>query len=313
MKLTFTLLLTFLTFSVIAQVVENPSFETWEELDNGNLEPTDWSSIQSADPENLANLAPQVLFQSSDAYTGDYCLRLKNVYVAIAGVVANGLATNGRVHADFNPDLGTSYTDTSETKWHTICTTRPDSVVGYYKYNPAGVDISVVQALFHFGDIGVIPDVDSTGWVGMATFESPNDTINEWTRFSTPIEYFNEDFPEYVLFNISSGNGVNAVEGSQGWYDDIELVYNPVGLDENVANALLKAYSVEKNIIVDLRKFGAGEEFNLEIYSVSGQLVLSDKIISGNTGTWAIKDSGIYICKLQSKDGLKMTKKVFVQ
>lgn len=313
MKQLFTLILLLISLPLFSQVIENPGFESWEEIDNGNLEPVNWSSIQTAEPENLAQLSPQVLLQSSDAYSGDYCLRLKNVYVAIAGIVANGLATNGRVHADFDPNLGTSYTDTSYTKWFTACSTRPDSVVGYYKYNPSGVDITTVRVLFHNGEIGVIPDADSTGWVGMSLFESPNDTISEWTRFSSPVEYFNDEFPDYVLFNISAGNGVNAIDGSQGWYDDFELVYNPVGLDENVANALLSAYSNENNIIVDMRKFGAGEEFDLEIYSVSGQMIIQDKIISGNTGSWAIKNSGVYICTLQSKDGLKMSKKVFVQ
>lgn len=313
MKQLFTLILIVFTIPLFSQIIENSSFETWEELDNGNLEPTDWSSTQTADPDNLANLAPQVIFQSSDAHTGDYCIRLKNVDVVIAGIVSNGLATNGRVFADFNPELGNVHTDTADAQWNTSCLTRPDSVVGYYKYSPVDEDVSRIQVLFHHGGTGVIPDVDSTGWVGMAIFESPNETISEWTRFSAAVDYFNDDLPEYVLFNISAGDATNAIAGSQGWYDDLEFVYNPVGLDENVANALLSAYSTENNIIVDMRKFGAGEKFTIEIYSVSGQLIVQDQIISGSTGSWTIKDSGVYICNLQSKDGLKMAKKVFVK
>lgn len=314
MKHFLSLLLVIITFPLLAQVVENPGFEEWETLDNGNPEPVEWSSIQSATPNNLALLSPQVMFKDSiDPHSGDYCVRLKNVYVQIAQIVANGLIVNGRVLADLIPENANSHTDTTDSKWNTVCNTRPDSIVGYYKYSPVDADITTVQALFHTGGIGTLPDPDSTGWVGIANFASPNEATDGWVRFSAPVVYYNDDTPDYVLFNMSAGDAYTPVAGSQAWYDDIELVWNPVGLDENVANAILSAYSINKDIIIDLRKFGAGEVFNVEIYTISGQLVVSDQMISGDTDTWQMEDGGIYICKLQSKDGLNMTKKVFVQ
>ena len=231
----------------------------------------------------------------------------------IANIVANGIATNGRVHADFNPALGNVHTVVDDSRWNTPCTTRPDSLVGYYKYAPQGADITTVQALLHNGTVGMIPDANSTGWVGMAEFESPNESISGWTRFSAPFVYLNDDNPEYILFNISAGNGTNAIAGSEGWYDDLELVYNVVGLDENIANALLNVYSRDQSIVIDMRKFGAGEVFNVEVYTVAGQLVLSNQAISGYTKELKIGTTGMYICTLQSKDGLTLSKKVFVQ
>jgi len=314
MKKIYTLFFIFISLSIQAQVIDNPGFEEWEYLTNGNPEPIDWSSNQTADPPNLANLAPQVLFiDSIDPHSGDYCVHLENVFVSIANIVANAVVTSGRVHADFNPALGYTHTSVSDPQWYTECTTRPDSLVGYYKYSPVGGDICIAQAVLHTDTIGKIPDADSTGYVGMAKFESPNETITEWTRFSTPFVYYNDDTPEYILINLSGGNNINAIAGSQAWYDDVELVYNPVGLDENVANALLKVYSSENIIRVDMRKFGAGEIFDLEIYAISGKLILSDQVISGYTKEFTMKTSGIYICKLQGKDGLQMSKKVFVQ
>lgn len=314
MKNIYILLLVFISFSIQAQVIDNPSFEEWETLPNGNQEPVDWSSNQTAEPTNLANLAPQVLFKDSiDPHSGDYCIRVLNVYIAIANIVANGIATSGRVHADFNPALGNTHTSVSDPQWYTECTTRPDSIVGYYKYSPVDEDICIVQALLHTDTTGVIPDADSTGYVGIAKFESPNETITEWTRFSAPFVYLNDEDPEYILVNLSGGNNLSAIAGSQAWYDDVELVYNPVGLDENVANALLRVYSSENIINVDMRKFGAGEVFDLEIYSISGKLIISDQVVSGYTKEFPMKMGGIYICKLQGKDGLEMSKKVFVQ
>lgn len=315
MKTLYTLLFIFISFSVHSQVIENPGFEEWEYLGNGNPEPVQWSSTQSCLPENLATFAPQVLFiDSIDPYEGNYSLKLENVYVAIANVVSNGIGTNGRILADFNPDSGATFTDTTDSKWYTQISTRPDSIVGYYKYTPQGIDITTIQALLHNGPIGVIPPGDdSTGWVGMALFESPNETISEWTRFSAPFVYFNDEDPEYILFNLSAGDGVNAINGSVGYYDEIALVFNPVGLDENVANHLLSVYAADKTIVVDMRKFGAGEKFDLEVYNLSGQLILSDQMISGYTKEIKMENVGVYICRLQSKDGLTLSKKVVVQ
>jgi hypothetical protein len=313
MKKIYTLLFIFISISVQAQIIENPGFEEWETLNNGNPEPVDWSSIQSGTPSTTANLAPQVLFQSTDAHTGDYSMHLKNVFVSIANTVANGIASNGEFLLNLNPQLTNTHTDGSDAGHYTYCTTRPDSIVGYYKYTPVGDDICQVQALLHTGADDFLPDPDSTGWIAMATFSSPNAENTEWLRFSAPFEYFSEDNPNYILFNVSSGNGYLAVAGSEAWFDDFELVYNPVGLNEEVANNLLSVYTADRNIVVDLRKFGAGEQFDLEIYSISGQLVRSDITISGYTKEFKMENSGVYICKLQSKDGLTMTKKVVVQ
>jgi hypothetical protein len=303
-----------IALSVNAQELENGGFENWESLPNGNPEPTDWSSTQSAFPETLGNLAPQVLFQDdTNPHSGDYCLHLKNVFVSIANIVSNGIATNGRVYADFNPSLSSTRTDVEDPRWNTPCITRPDSIVGWYRYSPQGEDITTVQALLHTGTIGILPDPNSTGWVGIANFESPNENITEWTRFSAPFVYLNEEIPEYLLINISSGNGTNPVAESEGWYDDIELVYNPLGLDEDVANALLNVYSKDQDIVVDMRKFGAGETFDLEVYTATGMLITRDRVISGYTKEIEVQARGVLICTLKGADGLTLSKKVFVQ
>ena len=218
---TFLLLLLFLAVSPLySQQIENPGFEDWESTTGPNDEPENWSSIQTGEPDNLAGFSPQVMFQSDDAYTGSYSLRLKNKYVTIAQIVANGLATNGRAHLDLNPEDADVHTDLSDSDYYTICETRPDSIVGYYKYISMNNDLTSIQALVHTG-AAKIPDADSTGWIGMATFESPTESTTGWVRFSAPFIYFDEGNPEYFLMNISAGNGTNAQEDSEGWYDDI--------------------------------------------------------------------------------------------
>jgi len=313
MKNIFTLSILLLSFPLFSQVIENPSFEDWETTSGPNSEPTDWSSIQTGTPDNLASFAPQVMFQSTDAHTGSYSIRLKNAYVAIANTVANGIASNGEFLLNFNPQLTNTHTNGSDAGQYTYCTNRPDSIVGYYKYSPMDDDVCQVQALLHTGADDFLPDPDSTGWIAMATFTSPNETVTDWVRFSAPFEYFEEGNPNYILFNVSSGNGYFAVAGSEAWFDDFELVYNPVGINEELASNLLNVYSSDNQISVDLKKFSRGETMNLEIYSVSGQLIITDQILSGNEKSFYVEESGIYICKLQDKEGLVLTKKVVVK
>ena len=294
-----------------AQVIENASFEDWESTTGPNDEPVDWSSIQTGTPDNLAGFASQVLFQSTDAHTGEYSLRLKNKFVAIANLVANGLATNGKCLLNLDPELANVHTDTSDADHHTTCVTRPDSLVGWYKYIPQGADVTEVQALLHTG-YSSIPSGDSTEWVAMAVFTSENETVSEWTRFSAPFEYFSEDYPDYILINISSGDGFDAVADSEGWYDDLELVYNPVGLSEVQANHLLITYAREGQLFVDMRKFGAGSHYVVDVFDSQGRLVQSGNCTSGYSTSFFMEESGIYIVKLEGPEGSRMTKKVFV-
>jgi len=85
-------------------------------------------------------------------------------------------------------------------------------------------------------------------------------------------------------------------------------------LDEDVANALLNVYSKDQGIVVDMRKFGAGETFDLEVYTATGVLITRDNVISGYKKEIKVQgSSGVLICKLKGANGLILSKKVFVQ
>ncbi len=204
---------------------ENAGFEgVWEDVSGTEDEPIQWSSIKTADA--LAALAPIVLFKSLDAHTGSYAIRMVNT-VAF-GVVANGIITNGRVHADFDPALGYVFTDVGSEDWRTTFTDRPDSVVGWFKYSPMEDDRGKIEILLHDNTAtGKLPEIGATDhWVGRAQYNVEG-TVTEWTRFSVPFNYFNDNSPNYLLAVITSGDTTAAVDGSQMWMDDLELIYNP--------------------------------------------------------------------------------------
>ena len=304
----------FISFSIgsIAQQPENFSFEQWEMVgfENQFDEPVDWSSLKTSEPDNLANVSPEVMFKTTDAHTGSFAVRLINK--SVFGIVANGIITNGRILADFNPDLGNTHTDPDDSQWNTPFTDRPDSLVGYYKYISVDGDAPQLQALLHTG-FASMPQPDSLNWIALAKANLSDQNVSEWTRFSIPFEYYLDIDPEFILFNFSSGKGLDAIAGSEMWIDDIGLVYNVDGIDEKKAENLLKAYGYENTIVADLTRFGMGTSFEISIYDLTGKLVKSRSLESGSK--YEINDfqPGLYICSFQDSDGLVITKKVVVR
>ena len=299
------------------QQPQNASFEDWEVTGppadpTGFEEPVNWSSLKTSDPDAIGNVSPEVMFKSTDAHTGSFSIHLINKFVAIANIVANGVITNGRVHADFNPELGNVFTDPGDSKWNTPLTDRPDSIVGYYKYISIDNDAPEIQAVLHTG-ASSIPTPDSSNWVGRAKATLANVSVSEWTRFSVPFNYNLDIEPDYILFNISAGNGFNPVAESQMWLDDLELIYNVDGIEEKSAEKLLNAYGLAHTIVADLRKFEMGTRFELGIYDLTGKLVKSQSLESGSK--YEINDfqPGLYICSFHTSDGLVITKKVIVR
>jgi len=218
-----------IAFSITAnsqQQPENPGFEIWEDVGLNEPEPYDWSSIKTADA--LGGFAPYVWAQSTDVHTGSYSVKLYNVYVFLAGIVAAGTLTSGQIHADFNPDLGYAFTNESDSQWNMPLTQKPDSVVIWAKFFPQGGDTAAVKALLHTG-YAQIPDPTFGNWISLAQINIPDETTT-WTRFSAPFNYFNGNAPEYILFVLSAGGAV-ATEDSEVYFDDVELIYNPLSLD----------------------------------------------------------------------------------
>jgi hypothetical protein len=312
-----TLLFISFSFGIMAQTqIENPGFEEWEVTGppadpTGFEEPVNWSSLKTATPDAIANVSPEVMFKSTDAHSGDFSIHLINV--AVFGIVANGVITNGRILADFDPEASNTFTSDEDPGWYTLFEDRPDSLVGYYKYISVDGDAAQVQALLHAGLPGSIPQADSSNWVGLAKANLAAGNVPEWTRFSIPFVYFLDINPDYILLNPTSGDGYNAIAGSEMWLDDMELIYNVDGIDEKLAENLLKTYGFENTIVADLTRFGMGTKFELSIYDLTGKLVKSQSLESGSKYNIIDFQPGLYICSFQSSDGVVITKKVIVR
>jgi hypothetical protein len=216
----------FLSMPLCAQPQpENPSFEDWDNVGQATQEPQQWSSIKTSDGGAFINsLVPQLCWRSTDARTGQYSVNLRTVNSIIGA--ANGLLTNGRVHAESSVANSYMYTVQDNEQWRTALTSRPDSLVGWFKAVAQSGDRANVGALLHVAD-GRLPAFGTEGnYVAGASWKAPFGNVGQWTRFSTPFQYLNDWQPQWLLFILTAGDSAGSQVGTQVWCDDLALIYN---------------------------------------------------------------------------------------
>jgi hypothetical protein len=287
----------------------NPGFEAWEEIGFGPniLEPVNWSSIKSTDDEGLNGRAPVVWSRSDDAHSGNYSLHLYTVN--IFGLMVTGAMTNGRIHATPNPDEGYTYTDPDHEQWHTRITSKPDSLVGWYKANPMPGDYAKLKAVVHRGFIAVSEYQDTTDYIGSGNLFLSGDTVDEWTRFSMPITYYLNEEPEFILLTISSSKGTDATEGSELWLDDLQLIYNNGSgiVEEDPDNLDIFAANSHLHVLVTGDQ---NKTYSLHVYDLSGKLRMENQGRLNEKRSYSYDlHEGIYIVSI-SYGNKVLTKKI---
>ena len=148
------------------------------------------------------HVIPVTLERSTDAHSGDYSVKLRNDTILI--FVAPGTMTNGRVHATLPPADAYVYTIDSLPEFNTPFTDLPDSLTAWIKFFPQENDIAHVTAILH-SDTAKIADSTQTNWIAVASIDVPVQ-VDEWTQFSAPFQYLNNNTPEYILFAIYAGD-----------------------------------------------------------------------------------------------------------
>ena len=278
-----------------AQQLENSGFEQWENVGTGEEEPLSWSLTKTSDNSSLNGLAPQVISRTTDAHTGTYAAKLINKNVPFVNVVANGIVTNGIIHTTTNPQDSYVYTDVNSSDHSQPFTSYPDSIVGWYKYVPQGNDVGNIQVLLH-SSYGQLPIDASTSVIALAEFDFSSNS--NWTRFSTPFNYYPTIHnPAYILCNISAGDSTQAVANSELKIDDLELIYNTTTISNEERNSLHVTY------VNDLLQFSnVVKEINYAIYNVQGQLMNFGKLDRYNRNVSISLESGIYFISTQNKD-----------
>jgi hypothetical protein len=265
-------------------------------------EPVDWSSLKTSDNPSLSTLAPVVCKRSSDAHSGEYSVKLTNIEVF--SIVANGVVTNGRIHPDFNTQLAYIYTDTLDDQWNTPFEARPDSIAGWFNYDPQGEDSLQVMVILHRG-FGKQPDAEITdSWVGVAEYKSPLNTGSEWVRFSTPFNYISDNNPEYILVILNSGNAYKPVTGSIALFDDLEMIYNsPQTSIDPMKHPAGFIYAVDNQYLV-MQGMEHDSYQTIKVHDLTGRLFWTGSLTADRVDiSSADLRKGIYLVTLTGKRG----------
>jgi len=311
-KLTLLFLVIFMSSAAFPQQqFENPGFEDWEDAGTVLDEPTNWSSIKTSDGGvNINNAAPIVWEQSTDSHSGNYCVRLFNTLVF--SIIANGTLTNGQVHASFNPELGYVFTNASDEQWHTPFTDRPDSLVFWYKAFPLGNDFGKVRCILHTDEGSMPENGTQDNFVAEAIYYFPEQQVSEWTRVSVPFTYFKTINPEYILCILNSGNGTEAVEESEAYFDDLELIYNPEAVSENILEGV-SVIATGTTVIVKIDNPADLPGLNLEIFDLTGRSLINQQVAPAREIVYPVNlKPGLYICRIKAGNGI-YTAKLYMQ
>lgn len=314
--------LTISILSISQTQITNAGFENWGNSAPGvAAEPTNWYSNKSG--SSTAQLGSQTCTQDpSIKHSGSYSVKLENKTVPILGTVINGNVTTGVVNAPTTSKadgyIGTvNFSSSSDIRRMTF-TGRPDSLVGWYQYTSGGTgEVGKVTAILHNNNY-YDPETPTTNHpdptadkIARATFLTPTGTSAVWKRFSVPFIYTNVGSPSYILVSMTpSNNQLTTFAGSKIWIDDLECIYNTVTSVKNIdISKNTKVYYFEKNIYVDFANKDS-ESSTIEVFNVTGQVVLTQKIDNSAVNTIDVSslETGIYMYKVTGKSQSKFGK-----
>ncbi|MDB4656033.1 PCMD domain-containing protein [Flavobacteriales bacterium] len=286
--------------------LENPGFESWENLGTNEREPVEWSSTRTGDnnastPDDfVVDRSATVRPGTSGAYS--VLLETKTVEIIpfIFSVEVNGILTNGQVDAPTTtPSDGFNKTVTANSDFNTEFSDFPDSLVAWVNYQPAGNDDGRIQCILHTvngagtaaGSMGTLPEVggtqgDNTGNVVARADQDITSNTGGWIRIALPFNYANANTPEYILVTATSSVAAGAgTDGSKMYVDDLQLIYNitPELASSTVDVSIFSAGSLD----VDYSTGGtplAATDFVVELSDENGSFV-SPTVIGSAAGT----------------------------
>lgn len=232
--------LTTITANAQNQPFPNGGFENWSGTNpDGFYTHKDGSGLASSGAVTLTK-------QTSGAHGGNNCIKLESKNTPVLNIVVNANLTTGYVHAP-SMDKSEGFISTQKSGTGTVAadirrvdfTSRPDSLVGWFKYTPKAGDAdekAKFRAILHTGHFRdpETPAV-SANMIGEALYVSENRNYTEWTRFSVPFTYSSTSAPEYLMINITASN--NQMTNSYGSIliaDDLEFIYNTCDAASNV-------------------------------------------------------------------------------
>jgi hypothetical protein len=266
MKKIFIFILSFSPIILWAQATPNSCFDNWTTnsgLMGSYLTPTGWNTENS----QTATIGTYTCVQSTTHYSGcgTYSCELTTKSIDIPFVVDQvvpGIITTGTIPSSVTGSItgGIAYT------------LSPDSITGWYEYTPQGGENGIIN-FYLFGSAANNADT-----IAAATFKTPTTTVSTFTRFSAQLVYRNADAVANSIWLLASSNDDASASsvGSTLYIDDLNLVFNSVGLAEQEK----PVFSVSPNPAIDhlVVNNTLNSEAIFALYDLTGNKVLETKL-----------------------------------
>ncbi|MBI3509590.1 MAG: T9SS type A sorting domain-containing protein [Bacteroidetes bacterium] len=265
---------------VVSQPTQlNGSFENW--ISRSMYTPVSWA------------VGGDTIYRSTSAHSGTYCLQLNNISSGGPNT-GFGVATTGQL-TNMGPVGGRPYT------------LMQDTLVGWYKFLPAGIDSATVW----------INCTNNASGVGGAYVGLPPAAV--WTSFSIPFSSFSAPDTLGLTFASVFGNADSTNTGSILYVDDVELKSSllSTGTEWNKFG-LVKLYpNPASNVAwIEFENNNPSNEIILSITDASGRKVHEENISSTGQQRIAIDlqnfASGVYSVSLE-QNGQRTVRRLIVQ
>jgi hypothetical protein len=296
-KITLNIIL-FSSLSLFAQQqIGNSNMESWDNVGQSTEEPTNWSSFKTG-TGGLSSFGSQQVARSTSirsGSSGSFCARIFSK--SALGVVANGNLTLGQINmgsSTASSPNNYNFSKITDENFSEALTGQPDSLVFWVKYTPINSSNNArVHAILHDSyDFRDPIDANSAPHTAARAELNYGATGGNWVRKSVPFLY-EAQVPavsvDYILvtFATSSTPGGGSAN-DEVLIDDIELIYNSVGLNEQVANSFKAYYSDANGLTIK------GADVTYELINLAGT---SEKVGDLNTLNGMRLNTGIYFLK----------------
>lgn len=311
-KQLFSLLFIGASSTIFAQTqIGNSGFETWETVSSGE-EPTNWSSFLSASG-SLSWAASDQCESSTDVRPGTSGTKSVRIFsVDIFGTIANGNVTVGRINmgnASASDPSNYNSTITNDANFSEALTDSPDSLVFWAKFSPnsgSTADSARVSAIIHDNYAFRDPiDAGSQAHIVATAIKNFAKTNGNWVRMSVPFTYSGPaSTPAFILITYATSYEPGGGSGNdQLWVDDMELIYNPVGVDEQSISPI-QVVNANGKITFKAKE---GTTAAVVINSANGEVVAQGT----SEQTFSLSSTGVYFIHL-TVDGKEYLQKIAV-
>ena len=272
----FLLLATLITERTWAQEIPNAGFESW--VQQGPFEtPEGWDCGPTGTKSQPGHFSSFALLMQSGIFT--------NPMTGNSDTLAGGGNTGiggppGSPHSD-----GFAFSS------------RPDSLISWYKYTAAGQDSFRLQVQLTKWS----PGIGSRELIAFSEIKASS--AADWTRMALSILYLSTENPDTasIRFQSSLSDPQHPHLGSSLTVDDLSFVYNPLSVKK--ASGYEFGLSIIPNPVSDLLRIPVDYPVLIRIFDAKGRVVIISDYEPGSALQVTELPSGLYSIHLFQKTG----------